>query len=100
MSSFNTGLIAMMVVTVVLLLAAMVLSSMASSSAGECKCPTAHNYSMYSALVTGISAFLVGAFLALYIYREEIAISSGLNLAPDLGTGSGLGAGFGKFKFE
>lgn len=100
MPNFNTGLIVMMIVTIVLLLASMVLSSMASSSAGECKCPDAHNYSMYAALVTGISALLIGGFLGLYIYREEIAISSGLNLASNGGMDSGLGSGVGKFKFE
>ncbi len=96
MADLDVGLIVMMVVTIVLLFISMILSAISSAAAVDCKCsdPKAHNYSMYSALVTGLSALLIGIALAIYIYRGEIANNIGSGLVS---AGTGLQS---KFKLE
>lgn len=74
MAENNMSLIVVMVVTIVLLFTAMVLSSMASSAAlTDCKEDTAHKYSMYTAVICGLSALITGIALGLYLYRDDIA---------------------------
>lgn len=76
MAETNTYIIIIISITIILLLACMVLSAMASSAAEECTGCTnnkAKDYSMYTAIITGISAFLMGICLYFYVYRSEIA---------------------------
>lgn len=72
MGETNTSLIVMMVVAIVLLFTSMVLSSMASTASEGCPNENAHKYSMWSAVVTGIAALIIGVFLYLYVNREPI----------------------------
>lgn len=73
-------LILFMVLTIGLLLTSMVLSAMASydskKSAAECqeKC---HKWSMWSALVSGISAAVIVAVLIYYIYSSRAYLVKG-----------------------
>lgn len=72
MAETNMSLIVMMVVAIVLLFTSMVLSSMASTASEGCPDENAHKYSMWSAIVTGVAALIIGVSLYLYINREPI----------------------------
>ena len=70
----NMALIIMMIIAIILLFVAMVLSAMASSAAKkESSKGTAHKYSMYAAVVCGISVLLIGIALVIYFNRETIS---------------------------
>lgn len=74
----SAALIMFMIVTIALLFTAMVLSAMASSDAqkGGTNCKEGcHKYSMWAALVTGISVAAIIVILIVYIYttRNDIA---------------------------
>jgi Na+-transporting methylmalonyl-CoA/oxaloacetate decarboxylase gamma subunit len=77
----NTMLMVFMGLAIVLLFAVMVISAMASSAAtdspSECqdKC---HRYSMYSALVTGLTVVVLIIALIIYIYASREEISGGI----------------------
>ncbi len=96
MANLDISLTVLLVITAVLLFAAMVLSSIASAAAVDCKCkdPTAHNYSMYTAILCGLSATVIAFVLVMYIYREEIVTGVGKGLSS---AGTGLQS---KFKIE
>ena len=73
----NVALILFMVLSIILLFVAMVFSAMASTDAhkGSQKCKeNCSKYSMWSALVAGISVALIFVSLIIYIYvsREHI----------------------------
>lgn len=64
----------------------MVLSSIASSDASSgCTAPEPHKYSMYSALVTGLSTLLISISLGIYIYKDDIGsyVQQGFNFKED-----------------
>ncbi len=73
----NVALILFMVFTIILLFVAMVFSAMAATDAnkGAQKCKkNCNKYSMWAALVTGLSVALIFISLIIYIYvsREHI----------------------------
>ena len=77
MAGHNIALIVMMILAITLLFAAMVLSAMASSSAKK-NCSddtkeTAHRFSMYSAVVSGVAVFLISVALIIYIFRAPVS---------------------------
>jgi hypothetical protein len=62
-----------LVISMVLLFTSMVLSSMAASAASKNNSNNAHKYSMASAVVSGLSVFLLIVVLILYINAGRIA---------------------------
>ena len=70
----NVALIIFMVLTIILLFVSMVLSAMASNEArkGSQKCKEdCHKYSMWSALVSGLSVAMIVIALIIYIYTSR-----------------------------
>lgn len=69
----DTTLLVVMVLAAVLLFVSMILSAMASSAAASgCTNEDAHKYSMYSAVLCGISVVLMAISISIYYYRDEI----------------------------
>jgi uncharacterized membrane protein YjgN (DUF898 family) len=68
----ETTLLVVLVLATVLLFLSMILSAMASSAAADCTNDDAHKYSMYSAVLCGISAVLMTICIGIYYYRDEI----------------------------
>lgn len=70
------------IVSVILLFISMVLSAMAAmdakKSAEDCK-EGCHKYSMWSALVTGLSVALIVVVMAIYIYTSEKKVREEVN---------------------
>lgn len=80
MTQHNVPMIVMIIIAILLLFTTMVLSAMASSDASKSNddnCQSCHKYSMYSAIVTGISVFIIFIGLMIYLFRKPIAQQTG-----------------------
>jgi hypothetical protein len=79
----SASVIILMVITMIFLFVAMVLAAMASSEAQKKNLVDAHKYSLWSAVVCGISIFIFIVILVIYIYSSRIAsaIHTGLGSA-------------------
>jgi len=72
----NTALLVFLSLCIVLLFAVMVTSSIAANNADSgTKC---HDYSMYSALITGLTTLLLIIGIGVYIYTSREAIVEGM----------------------
>lgn len=75
----NTSLIIFLVIAFLLLFTNMVLSALAADrakdSAKKCK-EDCHKYSMWSAIVSGVTVFVMIVITVLYIYSSRKAIAS------------------------
>jgi len=67
----SPAIIICIIVAIVLLFTSMVLSAMSSAAANNGKKDEAHKYAMISAVVCGISVFVLGVVLVIYIYASK-----------------------------
>lgn len=78
----NIMLVVFMIITILLLFTTMIFSAMAADKSKDCKANTpgscgsdagekCHKNSMYAALITGLSAGLLGVCLIIYIYTSK-----------------------------
>jgi hypothetical protein len=69
----SATVIIVLVVSMILLFVSMVLAAMASSDAQKKNLQDAQKYSMWSAVVSGLSIALLIVVLIMYIYSERLA---------------------------
>lgn len=67
----SAGIIISVIVAIVLLFTSMVLSAMSSTAINNGKKADAHKYAMISAVVCGISVFVLGVVLVIYISQTR-----------------------------
>lgn len=71
-----TAVIVCLVISMILLFISMVLSAMSASAAEKGDTSTARKYSLYSAVVSGLSVVLLVVILVMYLNSERIVTST------------------------
>ncbi len=86
--ALSAGIIISLILSIVLLFVSMVLSAMSATAANNKDYTNAHKYSTASAVVCGLSVFILVIVLIIYINKERVhGVITNVMTAPPLPPG-------------